>query len=77
MWKSVDDLGLSARLEPYLTWVSREDKALELFTSRNGVTPQNQERRKRSGVEDVMYSIITMNNSKQATTSSIALKVKF
>ncbi|CAH1418448.1 unnamed protein product [Lactuca virosa] len=31
------------------------------------------ERRNRSGVEDVMYSITTMNSSKQATTSFIAL----
>nr|KAJ0193257.1 hypothetical protein LSAT_V11C800407230 [Lactuca sativa] len=37
------------------------------------VTPQNQERRKRSGAEDVMYSITTMKSSEQATTSSIAL----
>nr|KAJ0206214.1 hypothetical protein LSAT_V11C500259170 [Lactuca sativa] len=37
------------------------------------VTPQNQERRKRFGAEDVMYSITTMKSSKQATTSSIAL----
>ncbi|KAL7617900.1 hypothetical protein Lser_V15G03909 [Lactuca serriola] len=37
------------------------------------VTPQNHERRKRCGAEDVMYSITRMKTSKQATTSSIAL----
>nr|KAJ0215524.1 hypothetical protein LSAT_V11C300132980 [Lactuca sativa] len=37
------------------------------------VTPQNHEQRKRSGAEDVMYSITTMKSSKQTTTSSIAL----
>ena len=35
--------------------------------------PKTDERRKRSGVEDVMYNIKTMQSSKQATTSSIAL----
>nr|KAJ0193871.1 hypothetical protein LSAT_V11C800403240 [Lactuca sativa] len=48
------------RLQPYVT-------------SGDVVTPQNQERRKRYGAEDIMYSITTMKSSKQATTSSITL----
>ncbi|XP_052621535.1 uncharacterized protein LOC128127164 isoform X2 [Lactuca sativa] len=70
--------------EAQFTSISEEDVQNESDSPRLKITKDvvkirchtpKPERRKRSRVDDFMYNIITMQSSKQATTSSIALIV--